>query len=601
MSIAPAFLIDNWVLSATVTGTQDTVLMLDFARDLYASGGVDSDEPDLANLLDYRPTRRFRTRNFSNSMQVTLDFGQDRPVDLVGVLGCNAGHIILELLDSTDTVIRSDIITPAAGVTDHLLTLPLTGSPAASIEARSLRITAYDPQLDYIEVGALIAGPVVTLDKGMSWGWNNTYRDTSDVARTGRAGVSVSGDRPWRDVSIPLDFVSDANASNLLARMGLENGRRIPVLWLKDFNRDAVTYEGDWLYGLIADVIDLGQAAAIFDAEGEIWQSRVQLTQLPSDAGSGLVDAVLSIAVDPTSIDFTPGSAVVFQGAFADETVNIAAAAVNTGTISGSISIAGSDYTVIGNSSFSLAPGEDIDVTVRFAPSQAGDRTGTLSVQHDAQNRTSPISVSLTGEGAGAPVYYVFSEADKDASLVLSEGNLKATATATVADTASALVRVQPGKASGAWYLEFTDIAGVDASGFGSHMIGLTLVSVSTAVNVGFLTRGYGYSCNGSKYNSNAGASYGDTWTDSDVIGMAVSVVAGVMKVWFAKNGTWQDSGDPAAGTGEAFSATLAAGEAIYPALSLRGSADVAKINCGQNSFTYTAPTGFKAGFGDNF
>ena len=601
MSIAPAFLIDNWVLSATVTGAQDTTLVLDFGRELYAIGTAGEDGPDLANLLDYRPTRRLRTRNFSNSLQVTLDFGQDRAIDLLAVLGCNvgpSGAIILELLDSSDAVIRTDTITPASGVTDHLLALPLTGSPAASIEARSLRITAYDPQLDYIEVGGVIAGPVVMLDHGMSFGWQNTYQDNSDVARTGRAGVSVSGDRPWRDVSIPLDFVSDANATNLLIRMGLENGRRVPVLWLKDFTRDSVTYAADWLYGLIADVIDLGQRQATFDAEGEVWQSRVLLTQLPSDATSGLVDAVLSITVDPTSIDFTPGSAVVFQGAFSDETFNIAAAAVNTGAISGSVSIAGSDYTVISNTAFSLAPGEDIDVTVRFSPLQAGERAATLSVAHDAQNQGSPVSVSLTGEGAADPVYYTFSAADKGASVALTNNNRTLTETVTNTDPAAGGSRVQPGKSTGAWYVEFSGIASVSAVGEGSHHVGLMTSGPSLANYVGWDLNSWSYGNLGNKHKASVEA-YGDSWTDGDVIGMAWSITSGTLKVWWSKNGTWQDSGDPAAGTGEAFSASVSG--TIHPAASLRDSSDTITINCGQAAFSYTAPTGFKAGFGDNF
>jgi SPRY domain len=53
-------------------------------------------------------------------------------------------------------------------------------------------------------------------------------------------------------------------------------------------------------------------------------------------------------------------------------------------------------------------------------------------------------------------------------------------------------------------------------------------------------------------YNNNSSSAYGPTSTDGDVIGIALDLDAG--KVWFAKNGTWMNSGDPAAGTGEAFS-----------------------------------------------
>ena len=53
------------------------------------------------------------------------------------------------------------------------------------------------------------------------------------------------------------------------------------------------------------------------------------------------------------------------------------------------------------------------------------------------------------------------------------------------------------------------------------------------------------------KINNGTGISFGNTYGATDVIGVAFDVDSG--KVWFAKNGTWQASGDPANGTNAAY------------------------------------------------
>jgi hypothetical protein len=88
--------------------------------------------------------------------------------------------------------------------------------------------------------------------------------------------------------------------------------------------------------------------------------------------------------------------------------------------------------------------------------------------------------------------------------------------------------------------------------------------------------------------------SYGSTWTVNDVIGVAVDLDSG--KIWFAKNGTWQNSGDPAAGTNAAFTTVLSAiTNPVKPFLGVNVAGDVLVINFGQRPFAYTPPTGFKA------
>jgi hypothetical protein len=101
----------------------------------------------------------------------------------------------------------------------------------------------------------------------------------------------------------------------------------------------------------------------------------------------------------------------------------------------------------------------------------------------------------------------------------------------------------------------------------------------------------------GNKYNNGSGSSYGSTVATGDVIGIAYDGDNGAL--YFSKNGTWQNSGDPTSGasaTGAAFTGlgnqtwTIACGNAGG---STNGTAT--NFNFGQRAFAYTPPTGYKA------
>ena len=55
------------------------------------------------------------------------------------------------------------------------------------------------------------------------------------------------------------------------------------------------------------------------------------------------------------------------------------------------------------------------------------------------------------------------------------------------------------------------------------------------------------YASNGNKYINDSGSSYGDSYGNSDIIGVALDMDN--RKVYFAKNNTWQNSGDPTSGS----------------------------------------------------
>jgi len=111
----------------------------------------------------------------------------------------------------------------------------------------------------------------------------------------------------------------------------------------------------------------------------------------------------------------------------------------------------------------------------------------------------------------------------------------------------------------------------------------------------------YGYrGANGQKRGGAASAaSYGNTFTAGDVIGVAIDTVAGA--VWFSKNGTWQASatiGEVNAGTttNAAFTGLAGFGYTFAVANSASGTTgDSFTGNFGATDFAYTQPTGFIA------
>jgi hypothetical protein len=132
-------------------------------------------------------------------------------------------------------------------------------------------------------------------------------------------------------------------------------------------------------------------------------------------------------------------------------------------------------------------------------------------------------------------------------STSLSDGNLTISASASVSRTAFSTISVSQGK----WYFEMKPSAS-------AGMIGITDISQAVYSNhVGSTSRGYGYNYNGEKYNNGSSSGFGNTFGSGDIIGCAVDLDNN--KIYFSKNGTWQNSGDPtsgATGTGSAFDIT---------------------------------------------
>ena len=174
--------------------------------------------------------------------------------------------------------------------------------------------------------------------------------------------------------------------------------------------------------------------------------------------------------------------------------------------------------------------------------------------------------------------------------LTISDGNLRTSAGGTL-NAIEAITQIGP--SSGKWYAEFTLNAAPQLTNqYPIIAVIAADLNITSGNNIGNSTF-RGYVPNGNTQGTGSGA-YGDTFTTGDVIGCAIDLDN--QKIWWSKNGTFQNSGDPAAGTNAAFT-NLTAGLFYRFCISHAGStATDVTGNFGQTGgFTYTPPTGFNA------
>ena len=115
------------------------------------------------------------------------------------------------------------------------------------------------------------------------------------------------------------------------------------------------------------------------------------------------------------------------------------------------------------------------------------------------------------------------------------------------------------GVRKGKWYMEFkiTDINSNNMTvGVGNDQ-GVLFSDFRENVDWWNASNSYAYQNDGNKRSTGVNASYGASYTTGDIIGIALDMDN--RKLYFSKNGTFQDSGDPTSGstgTGAAFTLT---------------------------------------------
>jgi hypothetical protein len=169
--------------------------------------------------------------------------------------------------------------------------------------------------------------------------------------------------------------------------------------------------------------------------------------------------------------------------------------------------------------------------------------------------------------------------------LTLSNGNLTNAYTTTLWTGTSATLAMDSGK----WYFEYTVNATGSYTQIGVITVGKPLPTGGFQLQNG-TTFAWGYQTLGLVFHAGSDTSSGITSaTTNDVISVAVDIDAG--KIWIGKNGTFFNSGNPAAGTNAAY--TNLSG-AMIPVVFSYGT-ESGDTNFGQRPFAYTAPSGFKA------
>jgi hypothetical protein len=154
------------------------------------------------------------------------------------------------------------------------------------------------------------------------------------------------------------------------------------------------------------------------------------------------------------------------------------------------------------------------------------------------QNKDTPSNVFATMNPIDS--YWMAATYSNGNNKVVTQGSHRTSMAATL------------GASSGKYYWEVK----VDEN-TGLIMIGIDTKGASTCSTfssgqcleyTGQRTYGWGYdSSNGQIYNNDSSASYGNTYTVNDIIGIALDLDNN--KLYFSKNGTWQNSGVPTSGS----------------------------------------------------
>ena len=187
--------------------------------------------------------------------------------------------------------------------------------------------------------------------------------------------------------------------------------------------------------------------------------------------------------------------------------------------------------------------------------------------------------------------------------LTFSEGNLKVANSASDWRPVISTIPVTTGK----WYCEIKCTAVGSGGQYGVTPITDYNDPGDLAYNIGDQARTFVYINDGNKENNGSAASYGDTYTTNDIIGIAIDLTNNY--IYFSKNGTFQASGDPTSGSsgtnaayaltdgyyyGFTFATNAGTGEINFGSPPYANSSDAADAN-GYGAFEYAPPSGYYA------
>jgi hypothetical protein len=140
--------------------------------------------------------------------------------------------------------------------------------------------------------------------------------------------------------------------------------------------------------------------------------TNVSLYSLIGTANGKIGEALITITVNPVvklnnSINVNVNSLGFGNtplNIFSDKTLTISNPSSSTDNTSGTLSLPGnSPYSIVGNSSFNLAPGTSQNFNVRFQPTNTGSFNNNLSINHNGANVSNPLNIALSGSCTNLP------------------------------------------------------------------------------------------------------------------------------------------------------------------------------------------------------
>ena len=191
------------------------------------------------------------------------------------------------------------------------------------------------------------------------------------------------------------------------------------------------------------------------------------------------------------------------------------------------------------------------------------------------------LTTTVTGVGNYATINAEAVNIAGNDDVTLSDGNLKAVY---VGDHAAELSIAR--LTSGKWYWELTNQT--NQSGSTGVIQGSYYGSLDRSANLNSTGIYYYNPSNGQKMKDGSGTSYGNAVGANDCLQVALDLDND--KIWWGVNNTWQNSGDPAAGSNEAYSDLT---DTDYTPVVGYGAAYTSILNTGQNGLKYSPPTGF--------
>jgi hypothetical protein len=176
------------------------------------------------------------------------------------------------------------------------------------------------------------------------------------------------------------------------------------------------------------------------------------------------------------------------------------------------------------------------------------ENSGAFGTDSSGNSNTFTVNGTMTQTiDTPSNVFATLNALQPISSISYSNGNLTFTNSATAHRMVNSTLAVSSGK----YYAE------VKVSTLGGNYPQIGIIDTDKFDNddyLGSADAGYAYLSNGNKQYNNSATSFGNTYTTGDIIGIAMDLDN--HKLYFAKNGTWQNSGDPtsgATGTGSAY------------------------------------------------